>query len=358
MATVYSYIRFSSKKQEQGDSVRRQTAMGEAWLKRHPEHVLDTTLRLRDLGVSAFRGKNLDPAKGDLGKFIQLAREGKVEKGSILLLENLDRFSRLAPRKAYQEFCELVGLGVAVQTLEPEQLINEKNIDDMASTLTIIIKMQLSFDESQKKSGRLREVWSEKRRKAIATHVPMTHTCPSWLALDEKVDKFVVKPGATEALEYIFKRACEGIGELRLLPELNERFKTLGRAKYWTTNMVASILKDRMVCGEMTPFRRGIKPGAPIVDYYPRVISDSLFYQAKAARNARKVATGPNSKFVNLFSGLVVFSDGLQGQIQTSVWTSESGKHMCRRFVSAGHRERIKGACPNPVRLDYCTRVG
>lgn len=77
MATLYSYIRFSSKRQEQGDSVRRQTAMGEAWLRRHPEHTLDTSLRLSDLGVSAFRGKNLDKSKGDLGKFVALCKRAR-----------------------------------------------------------------------------------------------------------------------------------------------------------------------------------------------------------------------------------------------------------------------------------------
>jgi DNA invertase Pin-like site-specific DNA recombinase len=94
MATVYSYVRFSSKRQEQGDSLRRQKALGDAWLARRPEHHLDHTLRLRDLGVSAFRGKNLDKDKGDLGKFLVLVQEGRIAKGSIFMLENLDRFSR------------------------------------------------------------------------------------------------------------------------------------------------------------------------------------------------------------------------------------------------------------------------
>jgi hypothetical protein len=97
MAEVLSYIRFSSFPQERGDSIRRQTSLGDAWLNRHPQHTLDATLTLRDLGVSAFRGANLDKEKGDLGKFIHLPKTGRVPKGSILMLENLDRFSRQPP---------------------------------------------------------------------------------------------------------------------------------------------------------------------------------------------------------------------------------------------------------------------
>ena len=64
MPTAYSYIRFSSKKQELNDSVKRQTRLRDDWLRQHPEMTLDTTISLQDLGVSAFRGRNLDPEWG------------------------------------------------------------------------------------------------------------------------------------------------------------------------------------------------------------------------------------------------------------------------------------------------------
>jgi hypothetical protein len=71
---------------------------------------------MRDLAVSGFRGANLDADKGDLGKFIALAKQADspIPPNSILALENLDRFSRLPPRKAYTIFCELVEAGVSV----------------------------------------------------------------------------------------------------------------------------------------------------------------------------------------------------------------------------------------------------
>ena len=168
MATVYSYIRFSSKKQERGDSIRRQVSMGEAWLKRHPEHTLDATLRLQDLGKSAFRGANLDKEKGDLGRFIHLVRAGKIPQGSILMLEKEDRFSRMGLSWAYPIFCELVHAGIRVLVLGPEFIFDNSNIDNLAVALPVVIKMILANEESLKKSQRQLATWTHKRKQAAA----------------------------------------------------------------------------------------------------------------------------------------------------------------------------------------------
>ncbi len=346
MAKVYSYIRFSSKRQELGDSVRRQTTMGEAWMKRHPEHTLDTTLRLRDLGVRAFNGANLDKDKGDLGKFIALAKQenSPIAPGSILMLENLDRFSRQPTRKAYRVFCELVEAGVRVLTLDPEQLIDENNIDNMEVVLPVIIKMQLAFEESRKKSGRIAEQWEARRQRAMKDGTPMSNRCPSWLTWDDKAGKWVEKPGAKKTLLYIFKRTCEGMGHRQVVKELQGRFKPFTK-RGWHSSMVSDILTSRTVLGELTP-RKRFKRQPPIPNYYPRMIPDTLFYRARAASVARKTARGRTSLFVNLFVGLVKTTDGHPAHIQACHWTWKNERKVKRRFVSAGHREGVKGACP------------
>ena len=325
MATLYSYIRFSSKRQEQGDSVRRQTAMGEAWLRRHPEHTLDTSLRLSDLGVSAFRGKNLDKSKGDLGKFVALAQEGKVKRGSILMLEGWDRFSRMPPFKAARIFGDLVEAGVSVLTLSPEQLIDGDNIDNMEVVLPVIIGMQLAHEESRKKSQRNTAAWERLRQRATETGEPMNRSCPAWLKWDDKAKRWAVKDGATRTINYIFKRSCEGIGQVRLVKELQATFKPLGESKRWNGSMVSAILTSRAVIGDMTPCRERGKPKPPIPNYYPRLIDDATWYRARAGVEARKRTGGRNTQFVNLFTGLVKFPDGHNGQIQNGLLAIGNG---------------------------------
>ena len=82
---VYSYVGFSTPEQLKGDSLRRQMEMGQAWCDRHPGHYLDDGLRLQDLGVSAFKGRN--QTEGALGAFVEAIETAKVKKGSVLLVE-------------------------------------------------------------------------------------------------------------------------------------------------------------------------------------------------------------------------------------------------------------------------------
>src|SRR5580698_8423813 len=92
MRTGYSYLRFSTKEQSKGDSFRRQTDRTAAVCQAF-DLVLDDTFNLKDLGVSAFKGKNL--AEGSpLNAFLIAAKAGKVKKNSVLIVESLDRLSR------------------------------------------------------------------------------------------------------------------------------------------------------------------------------------------------------------------------------------------------------------------------
>src|SRR5436305_1298486 len=59
MPSAFSYLRFSTPKQAEGDSIRRQTELTAAWCARNKVQ-LDTSLSLRDEGVSAYRGKHRD----------------------------------------------------------------------------------------------------------------------------------------------------------------------------------------------------------------------------------------------------------------------------------------------------------
>src|SRR6516225_8148520 len=68
-----SYTRFSELDQSGGDSVRRQVHGTVIWCERNGVH-LDTTLSIRDLGVSGFKGKHRDD-KHNLGKFLKAVRE-------------------------------------------------------------------------------------------------------------------------------------------------------------------------------------------------------------------------------------------------------------------------------------------
>jgi DNA invertase Pin-like site-specific DNA recombinase len=77
MVMAFSYLRFSRSGQKWGDSLRRQLEASRAYAERHDLQLDDS---LRDLGVSAFRGKN--SATGALLRFLRLIEDGRVPRGS------------------------------------------------------------------------------------------------------------------------------------------------------------------------------------------------------------------------------------------------------------------------------------
>jgi DNA invertase Pin-like site-specific DNA recombinase len=91
MAKAYSYLRFSTPDQQQGDSFRRHTKLAKVYATQHGLE-LDDQLTFQDLGISAFRSQNAKTRA--LRSFLEAVESGAIEPGSYLLVESLDRISR------------------------------------------------------------------------------------------------------------------------------------------------------------------------------------------------------------------------------------------------------------------------
>jgi Resolvase, N terminal domain len=93
---AYSYIRFSSPQQMQGDSLRRQTEASEEYAAAHGLR-LDYSLNLRDLGVSAYRGRN--STEGALAGF--MTANPQHPKGPNLPdIDSMIEFQRQSPNNS------------------------------------------------------------------------------------------------------------------------------------------------------------------------------------------------------------------------------------------------------------------
>ncbi len=149
---VYLYIRFSTKKQEEGDSIRRQLEYAENVASKHGL-TINNDLVIKDLGLSAFHADHLK--KGELGKFVQAVDQGRVEKGSILIVESLDRLSRDIPLYAQMQFHELICRDITIITANDGLVYNEATLAKEPSRLyTSIGTMVRAHDESLHKQKR------------------------------------------------------------------------------------------------------------------------------------------------------------------------------------------------------------
>lgn len=310
--TAWSYLRFSTPKQQWGDSLRRQTDAARAYAARHGLKLEDRTYQ--DLGVSGYTGRNI--REGALGAFVKAVEEGKVKRGSYLLVESLDRLSREKVLAAFESFRRLLELGVVVVTLQDERQYTKESLSESFTDLMMsLLTMQRAHEESLTKSRRLSAVWQNKRKTAATAGVPLTKMCPSWLTLSDDRKIYVEIPDKVKTVRHIFDLAASGRGHESIARTLNrEGVKPIGRATHWHASFVLKILENQAVIGTFQPGRRASDPEGrrryirvfdePIPGYFPAIIPTALYLKVRQARKERRVPAGPRT-MTNLFQGLL-----------------------------------------------------
>jgi DNA invertase Pin-like site-specific DNA recombinase len=308
---AYSYARFSSAIQAQGDSLRRQYELSDNYAAKHNLHINRT---LTDRGISGYRSDNLK--EGALGAFIRAIHLGRVKPGSVLLVEALDRLSRDEIIEQLALFLTIISAGVEIVTLVDERSYTKESINGDPTQLIIsIVYMIRGWSESQTRGGRVQAAWDSKRRSAANKRV--TSKCPFWLKPSAKLgQKFDIIPERLEVVHQIFALAVQGKGSQAICKVINQQgIKPWGKGKWWNSNYVRRILRGRAVLGEYQPRTRPRKnirvdAGDAIPDYYPAVIDLPLWHQAN--RNASPyIGPAKDGEVGNLFTRLVF--DGVTG---------------------------------------------
>ncbi len=308
---AYSYIRMSTDNQIKGDSLRRQLEASKKYaLENNLEFVneIDGYL-LEDIGLSAFDGTNL--VTGVLSIFLDHLKNGKIERGSVLIVESLDRLSRAKVTNALKFFMEVVGYGIEIVTLTDNQRYTEQSLNENPSQLFISLGVMLrAYEESETKSIRIKAAWASKRNNAKTK--PITSIAPAWLKYSKNESMLLEIPERSDVVRKIFELCAYTCGQNSIVKYLNQHnVPVFGKAKYWHLSYVKKILKNRAVLGEFQPYTfangRKIPSGNPIPDYFPRIIDDELFNRAQLAISRRRIS-GAGRKgrtFTNLFSGLL-----------------------------------------------------
>ncbi len=312
MAKAYSYIRFSKPEQMKGDSLARQIEKSKAYCNANGLE-LDTELNLKDLGISAFNGKNLDEDAA-LGGFIKAIDEGRVKRGSYLLIESLDRLSRQRVIDAFNAFQSIIKKGITIVTLSDNNVYNEESINDFNNLLISLASMARAHEESKIKSMRLLE--ANRRKRENIKNKKLTSICPAWLSYDKKNDTFKPIPEKVKVVELIFELSASGMGTYAIITELNNRnIKPIARSDKWQQSYLTKILKGREVLGELIS---NSKDGKKVFEnYYPPIIDEDLYYRVQKGIESRRNSGGgrKGSAISNIFQKLLVCGYSLDGNI-------------------------------------------
>ncbi|MBD8677554.1 recombinase family protein [Sphingomonas sp. CFBP 13720] len=310
---VYSYSRWSTPEQSKGDSSRRQADAADRWAARHG-YQLDLSLSITDEGVSAFRGTNA--VDGGLSRFLEACRRGLIEDGSFLLVESLDRISRMAPRKAQRLIDDIVDNGVTIVTLSDDQHYTAERLDTDPTALLIALMVSWrAHEESKTKGRRVAEAWDAKRQRVRANPAErLTKRGPSWLIPTDD-GRWAVDAPKAAVVRRIFAMALKGIGEHGIAATLQlEGVPMLGRGKHWHRSTVSKVLRNPAVIGTLIPgqirFMDGQRvrvheqavPGA-----FPAVVTEADWLAVRALKDGNAHAPrGRNAgrTIAHVFAGL------------------------------------------------------
>jgi DNA invertase Pin-like site-specific DNA recombinase len=308
---AYSYTRFSTPEQAQGDSLRRQIEMRDRYIAQHGLK-LDDSLHFHDAGKSAFRGSN---AKGGaLALFLRAVEDGDVPAGSVLLIETADRLSRMPMRKALRILESIIESDIDVVFLDEGKRYDRAALDGM-DLLLFLLKAFRGHEESATKSRRLKAAWAGKREKAAAGKIQlMTRHVPAWLTADD--GKPMLIPERAEIVKRVFSEFVAGRGQGSIATGLNADkvpcWGYFGRkaAPHWRRSYINKILRNPAAAGVFVPrvevhdekagTTRAVEQD-PIKGYYPAAIDMATWGRARALLKSTGRTAGPVK---NMLAGL------------------------------------------------------
>lgn len=355
---VISYARFSSRRQERGISLERQTRLALDYCAQRG-WVLDDELRYRDLGKSGFSGANRET--GALGQLLSDLQAGELEKGSYLLIEAFDRLTREEVPKAFSLLQRLLEGGLVVVTLSDQQEWRE-GMDTMQFMFSIM-QLARGHEESKRRSELSKANF---RRAREDGNQKMFGSGPGWLVRRDGSKDGVwwsVDEKKAESVRRVFEACAEGLGSKAISARANREGwliptrTTSVSTDRWHAQMPRILLNNTAVLGEHEHWEvsldarrrasaagvkgawRGEPTGFRSADYYPKIISDELWCRAHAAIDARSVVPPKKSQqFWNIWSG-VMFCGWCGAPMQRKV---ERKGQMRAQLVCSAH---LAGAC-------------
>jgi len=312
---AYSYLRFSTPEQAMGDSRRRQLSLAESYARQH-NLLLDKGLNFRDLGVSAFRGKNAKD--GGLRSFLDAVEHGLVPANSYLLIESLDRLSRDRILEAQALFLQIVSAGVTIVTLIDQRTYSVESLNTNPTDLIIsLVYMMRANEESTTKSSRLKAAYATRREDSTVGYHGLQ--CPGWLKPNSMKTGYVVVPEKAAIIQRIFREAVEGRGLQMIARDLNLECVPMLRAwnqrgKIWTRALIRNYLHSTRVVGTYTPCRGELvngkirfMPTDAKLGYYPAIVAQAdwdFIHDRRVAWAAHHKCVGRRMTIANVLSRL------------------------------------------------------
>lgn len=288
MPTGYAYIRYSTRRQgaDDKDSVTRQKASIRAIAARHGVEVPEENFFYEN-GVSAYTGEN--SKTGKLKDLIDQIENLSIAPGDFVFVESIDRLSRQRLLQAKDLVYGILKKGVILVTTMDGYIykLHEDQADIMKQDIMLTVISSRAHEESLTKSNRRKSAWKKAKTEAEETGTVFNkNRLPYGVIFDEKTNTLVIDKKAQEEIEFILEN-LKREGVTSTIKKANA-FSAIN----WTQARVKDIFDTKYVLGyfmSQTKIDGKMVLDKHIENYYPKIVSASLFLEAKEAMTNRKV---------------------------------------------------------------------
>ncbi|QFH40439.1 recombinase family protein [Klebsiella pneumoniae] len=329
MPQLYSYIRWSSERQQKGTTRQRQVIGAKEFAIANGLELVE----IEDPGVSAFRGKNT--THGKLGDFIDAVRQGAIPPDSWLYVENLDRLTRQEVTTAQKLFIELLDLGLTLVTGMDKRVYTLESVNKNPTDLMIsLLLFSRANEESKTKQARTIgnvESLIERHRQGLPVNIKSCGKHPFWIddsgSQYESVKRHAIYwEIAREAIELFLS----GYGIYKVRRFLDEKYPNGLNGKEWGYQVLKKMRESRALIGE-----RQINIGShtyTLRDYYPCLCKNEvefLHLQELKGQNSYKSKKNPLKEQIKLLSGLAILRCSKCGGTMSSFMNKGKPRYIC-----------------------------
>lgn len=309
MGRVYSYMRFSDPRQAAGSSADRQAEYAQRWAAARGM-ALDESLSMRDEGLSAYHQRHV--SHGALGVFLRAAQDGRIEPGSVLIVEGLDRLSRAEPLQAQAQLTQIIHAGITVVTASDGQEYSleaiRANPYQLIHSLVVMIR---AHEESDTKAKRVKAAIRRRCEDWLAgtwRGIIRQGRDPQWLEQDGA--GWRVMPERVEAVRFAARRYQDGLGGVQIIREITALGLSYTDQQRTNSGHLYKTLRSRALVGERVLDLDGETYTLP--GYYPAILTDAEFDRLAMAMSRRQGRRGA-AALPSILTGLGITTCGYCG---------------------------------------------
>jgi DNA invertase Pin-like site-specific DNA recombinase len=188
-----------------------------------------------------------------LGLFLQAAKDGKVPRGSVLLVEAFDRLTRSPPLVAVNLLSDIVRAGITIVTIRDKKTYTEESLNtSLADLMMSVVLLMAAHEEVKHRDARVRDYYAARRDARLPV---IGSTAPGWLRKLPDLAGWELIPERAESIRKVFELAAAGLGGKAIARKAtDEGWPAPSRAQQgWIFPSILSLLKNRAVLGEYQP---------------------------------------------------------------------------------------------------------